>query len=286
MFFNEVQDYYNTENSIYDDNFNVDNETPNTSPSSGLQNMNPNMNNPNNNSLEQFLGKKRAILSTSLEPNLSKNGRKKKGSGEGKHNRFGADNMQRKVKVALQASCLSFLNLLMSKLEKEKDELLIRKMSKEQTTNVTKKCTKNKNNNEGNHFSMTNQLNQTILEYFSQDISTKYRKLDKNQNKKNFTIFFERCQDEKIKNLLNTLTLLEFYEKVFIGGENILGLEQSDFEQIKTFNKYIKEKIDCNKKDGFEDEKYVEDFIDYAQNCFTKHYLKKSNEKSNYYSDN
>lgn len=151
------------------------------------------------------------------------------------------DNLRTKVSVHLHASIISFLNLIfqLNKFSNYDKELQIRKLNRIVVGNTARKS----RNNTGTYRDILLQKLSDLLNYdISEDFSTK----DKRQNKLNYLKFLERCNDQKILSILNEVTVEDYFYRVFLGEENILGEQYEDLfrKKVLTFSKLIKSKVE------------------------------------------
>ncbi len=123
--------------------------------------------------------------------------------------------------------------------------------------------------------SMATQLKQKLVDYFCKPISNKYKRLSSNQNELTFNMFFQICPDEDLKERIRQITVEEYYNRVFINGENIIGPKfDVGFKRVITFDQIINAKT-IKGKEGFNDSSYVQKLREYAKNGFITHFLKK-----------
>jgi len=137
-------------------------------------------------------------------------GRKTKNSCQkGDHDKYSYDNMTKKLKQLLMNSFLNFVNANIIEEEREASTQKRKKDSKWKV-NLTPCLVKIDQNIIGNikvEYNL-NLLNLTLKEIFSQDITSKIKKFNKDYNKKIIEGIFQNKQKEKTIKILN-MTLLQ-----------------------------------------------------------------------------
>lgn len=196
------------------------------------------------------------------------------------HSRKAKDLIKNKIYVFYKDSKLFFINIALKCCEEEKDEFKIRKSEvdpteKKKVFEILRSISKKEDLNSVGQIK--------FKDLFTQKISKKYTKVGTDQNQKNLEKFWERYFQAKklsdseitlkqrkviaLGNELDKLTLMKFYDKVFLKGENILGKEfEGPMKKLLTLNKKIELKLEALKNgnqvvdQGFSDPSYVSKF--------------------------
>ncbi len=127
--------------------------------------------------------------------------------------------------------------------------------------------------------SMSKLLNRTLVEYLSRPKEKKCKHCDVYENKRIFNLIFNKITDKNLVEKLQKITVEEFYTKVFINEENILGEGYENImTEVLTLNKQVETKV--RKRDpAFQDTDYVNRFIKIAQERFIARFKKEDKEE-------
>ena len=191
-----------------------------------------------------------------------KRGRKGKNSGKkGAHDKYSEDNLVRKLKTKLFEAILNYLNFSFNNFHilNSKNILICKKRF---FLKIKQEIIKNINVN----FNLS-LFNSKLKDIFSNDISKKIKRFNKNHNRDLVTEIYEEKEETKVISILER-TFLECLEQ-FRGSK--------EYEELKGLEKYQTFVIRDFKAEG-KSQDYIDKFI-YIMNTFEKSYKEKKSIK-------
>lgn len=220
--------------------------------------INTNVNIPNHDSLEVVIDE---------DKEKAKKTRPRQTTGDQK-SRYRPDNLRTKVQVFAISSLMSFGNFVLNLYSQFKDQLLLRKIHKDEI-GISARTTKSVGKNKFQDF-----RKKTLAQIFQMKISNDYKNYPEDQNKKNYEKFLTFCKDQVVISLMSSMTFEQFYKEVFINGRNPLGFRDDKFQrEVKTFESFVTDKNEKGKQ-GFNDQEYIKLLRECAKTNFLGFYSK------------
>ena len=166
------------------------------------------------------------------------------------HNKFSADNIQRKIQVHYQSFILNWIN-----------DILESCGNKEKFKNISYENKKKVNKSQFNKLK-----NSTIGDIISQQISDKYKKVDKDYNSN----LYKYLKTYKFLEKIFNINYLAFFRMFYMKNEKIVDLKIFGIEKVITLSDKTEtyyDNLENLKKE--EDEKYIKEF----EKCLKNNYL-------------
>jgi hypothetical protein len=201
----------------------------------------------------------------------SKGRKKKSDSEERKHNKTASDNIIKKIKAKLSSYLLKFINNMISKKILDGKNKLIKKFNYKTYTDSL-----NRDQN-------LNDLQKTLSDILSNDISTKYLKYSNNWNKNVISSILEEYQNDNFIKFVFSMTYVDWID-IFLLKKNVRDINCSDIKlnetEYKEFEEYVpkvENLLDKVLKDN--DNEYLSHFILYLYNYERWFYNKKGRKR-------